>query len=91
MNFYRDVHHRGVVVIGAHNSVRPRCESVHGFWTTKDDVAVVLKLLSKGLLKVRDLITLKIGFQKAEEAYDKLIRSKSSVLGVILDWTTAQG
>jgi len=88
VNFYSEVHRKGISIIGAHERTRPRYESFRSWWTQRDDAHLTLKLISKGLLKVRDLITLKIGFQKAEEAYKKLIQSKSEVLGIILDWKT---
>jgi len=86
VNFYREIHRKGISVIGAHERTRPRYESYHGWWTQRDDASLILKLLSRGLLKVRDLITLKMGFQEAQEAYRKLIEAKETVLGVILDW-----
>jgi len=86
VNFYRDVHKKGVVIIGAHGSIRPRYESSHGFWTLKDDTILVLKLLSKGLLKVKDLITAKMRYEEAAKAYDRLINSKENTLGIILQW-----
>ncbi|MEM2920774.1 MAG: zinc-binding alcohol dehydrogenase [Candidatus Bathyarchaeia archaeon] len=86
VNFYSDVHRMGICIIGAHDRTRPRYESFHGWWTSRDDSSLILKLIERGLLKVRDLITLKISFQRAEEAYDKLVKSEGEVLGVILDW-----
>jgi len=87
VNFYRDIHKKGVTVIGAHNSVRPRHESSHGWWTFKDDSALVLKLLSRNLLRVKDLISLRTSSERAPEAYKAVLESKETVLGVILDWT----
>jgi len=86
VNFYSDVHRKGVVIIGAHNSIRPRYESVHGYWMVKDDRAVVMNLLNKRLLKVRDFISLKLSFEEAPSAYKMLMQRKESVLGIILDW-----
>jgi len=87
VNLYRDVHKKGVTVIGAHNSVRPRHESSHGRWTFEDDSALVLKLLSRNLLRVKDLVSLRISSERAPEAYRAILESKETVLGVILDWT----
>lgn len=86
VNFYRDLHRKGISIIGAHESARPNYESFHGWWTQRDDASLILKLISNGLLKVKGLITFKTGFQMAEEAYQKLIHSKGNVLGIILDW-----
>ena len=86
VNFYSEVHKKGVVIIGAHESIRPRYESSHGFWTQKDDSLLVLKLLSKGILKVKELITAKMSYEEAAKAYDRLINSKEDTLGIILEW-----
>jgi len=87
VNFYRDVHRKGVTVIGAHNSIRPKYESRHGWWTSRDDGTLVLKLMGKGLLQVKDLISLKVSYKEAPEAYRRIMESKETALGVILDWT----
>ncbi|MCW4027055.1 MAG: hypothetical protein NWE76_06200, partial [Candidatus Bathyarchaeota archaeon] len=86
VNFYSSVHKKGVSVIGAHNIMRPRYESSHGWWTEQDDSSLVLKLLRKGLLKVRSLMTAKVSFRRAAEAYRRLIESKDDTLGIILEW-----
>jgi 2-desacetyl-2-hydroxyethyl bacteriochlorophyllide A dehydrogenase len=57
VNFYSEVHKKGVTIIGAHESVRPHYESTHGWWTQRDDSLLVLKLLSRGLLRVKDLLS----------------------------------
>jgi len=87
VNFYRDVHRKGVAVIGAHDSIRPKHESRHGWWTSRDDGILILKLMDKGLLRVKDLISLRMGYEEAPEAYRRIIESKETALGVILDWT----
>jgi len=86
VNFYREVHRKGVSIIGAHESVRPRYESTHGWWTQKDDSLLVLKLLSRGLLRVKELISAKMSYKEAARAYDMLINSKENTLGIVLQW-----
>jgi L-iditol 2-dehydrogenase len=86
VNFYPEIHRKGIHIIGAHNRTRPKHESYHGWWTQRDDSSLVLMLISSGRLNVRDLITAKMGFREAPEAYVKLINEKDSVLGIILDW-----
>lgn len=88
VNFYSEVHYKGLLVVGARApSTRPKYESFHRLWTNQDDVELVLKLLDKELIKVDDLISLKMGFQNASLAYKKIIGSKEDVLGIVLDWT----
>ena len=90
VNFYSEIHRKGIYVIGTHERTRPRYESFHGWWTRQDDDSLVLKLINRGQIKVKDLITLKTNFQEAQQAYMKLIKQKESVLGVILDWDHSQ-
>jgi threonine dehydrogenase-like Zn-dependent dehydrogenase len=73
-------------VIGAHDSVRPIYESSRRFWTYKDEVKLILNLLGRKLLKVQDLITDRLRFEEAAEAYNKLINAKEKTLGIILKW-----
>lgn len=86
VDFYSAVHRKAVSVIGAHETARPLHESSHGWWTEQDDTSLVLKLIDKGLLETKDLITAKMSFLKAEEAYRQLTESKDKTLGIILDW-----
>ena len=86
VNFYSLVHVKGVTVIGAHNNVRPIYDSSRRFWTYKDEVRLVLNLLGRKLLKVQDLITDRLRFEDAAEAYNKLINAKEKTLGIILKW-----
>jgi 2-desacetyl-2-hydroxyethyl bacteriochlorophyllide A dehydrogenase len=86
VNFYSLVHVKGLIVIGAHNSVRPIYESSCRFWTYKDEIRLVLNLIGKKLLKVQDLITERLRFENTAEAYNKLINAKENTLGIILKW-----
>jgi len=85
INFYSEVHKKAVTVLGAHASMRPAHESYHGHWTDIDDAKLILKLMERGELKVKHLITDKLPYQKAPEAYGRAI--DKSALGIILDWS----
>ena len=86
VDFYTYVHRKGLQIVGAHNSTRPRYESTHGAWTIRDDAKLVLRLIEEGLLNVRALITSKMSYQEATEAYRRLRESKDETIGVIIDW-----
>jgi 2-desacetyl-2-hydroxyethyl bacteriochlorophyllide A dehydrogenase len=87
VNFYRDVHKKGLTLIGAHNSARPRSESSHAFWTQYDDQRVALELLARGRLSVEPFITHRFAWKEAPAAYEILRSWSKSALGIILDWT----
>ncbi len=88
VNFYRDVHKKGLTVYGAHNIVRPRHESSPGFWSETDDQRVALNLLALGRLSVAPYITHRFAWSDAGEAYALLRSWARTPLGMILDWTT---
>lgn len=90
VNFYTEIHRKGLTVIGAHNSIRPRFESSRGYWTIRDDVETVFKLLACKRLRVDKLATSTLDFRQASEAYRRLIEEKHRFISVILDWTSVE-
>jgi 2-desacetyl-2-hydroxyethyl bacteriochlorophyllide A dehydrogenase len=86
VNFYRDVHKKGLTVIGAHNMTRPQHDSAPGWWTMKADQRVALRLLAARRLTVQPLITHRFSWRKATHAYDLLKQWDLNALGMVLDW-----
>jgi L-iditol 2-dehydrogenase len=87
VNFYRDVHKKGLTIIGAHNDIRPRGgESTRSYWTAQDDAEVALRLMSAGRLKVTPLTTDVMKPEQAAAAYHLLVSARDEHLGVLLDW-----
>jgi len=89
VNFYRDVHRKGLTVIGAHNSARPLHESSPAFWTQFDDQRVALQLLARKRLTVQPYITHRFPWHDAPAAYEILRSWNKSALGILLDWTAS--
>jgi 2-desacetyl-2-hydroxyethyl bacteriochlorophyllide A dehydrogenase len=89
VNFYRDVHKKGLTLIGAHNSARPKQESTPAFWTQVEDQRVALELLARGRLNVQPYITHRFAWQDAPKAYEILRSWDRSALGILLEWTAA--
>lgn len=85
VNFY-EVHRKGLIIVGAHDSVRPKIDSSHGFWTAHDDNILSLKLLSAHRIQVSPLLTHRFPAQHAPKAYELLRRNDMSALGIVLDW-----
>lgn len=86
VNFYRDVHGKGLTVLGAHNSVRPRHESSPNFWTLRDDWELSLQLIAHRRVVVAPLITHRMPGIQAAEAYELLMEWDQNLLGVVLNW-----
>ena len=89
VNFYSDVHKKGLIIIGAHNSIRPKYESYEAYWTFKDDLKVVFRLLKSKRLKVRELLSDIIPFTETPEAYRRLREEKERYITIALDWRKA--
>ena len=86
VNFYTDVHLKGLTVLGAHELTRPVHESTAGDWTTWDDAGLVLRLIAAGRLDPARLVTHTLSADQAAEAYG-VVRDAPDALLVLLDWT----
>ncbi len=86
VNFYRDVHKKGLSIIGAHNSIRPRHDTSTSFWTTQDDCQLTLSLLAHGRITVDKFITHHFRSEQAPEAYKLLMEWAEELLGVVIEW-----
>lgn len=86
VNFYRDVHRRGLTVLGAHNSVRPRVDVSSGFWPLADDVKLGLALMAAGRIRVHPLITTRVPCDQAAEAFHLVTEQRREALGILIDW-----
>ena len=86
VNFYQDVHKRGLTILGAHNAVRPKAERSAGFWPVEEDVRLVLELMAGGRLQVAPLLTTRLPAYDASEGYRLIMEKKRDALGILLDW-----
>ena len=86
VNFYRDVHRKGLHVIGAHDIARPMKESYPGYWTQSADREVALRLLEAGRIDVGPLITHRFNNDDAPAAYELLRNWDTKALGIVLKW-----
>jgi len=86
VNFYRDVHKKGLILYGAHNSIRPRQESSPNFWTLEEDSLLMLSLIAQKRFTVTPLISHRVAGHEAPKAYQLLMAWNPSLLGVVLQW-----
>lgn len=86
VNFYRDVHKKGLILYGAHNSIRPRQESSPNFWTLEDDSLLLLTLIAEKRFNVVPLISHRVPGEEAPKAYQLLMEWNPGLLGVVLQW-----
>ncbi len=86
VNFYRDVHKKGLILYGAHNAVRPRQESSPNYWTLQDDSRLLLTLIAEKRFDVAPLISHRVPGEDAPKAYQRLMEWNPGLLGVVLQW-----
>lgn len=86
VNFYRDVHKKGLILHGAHNSIRPRQESSPNFWTLEADSRLLLSLIAQKRFNVIPLISHRVPGEDAAKAYQLLMAWNPGLLGVVLQW-----
>lgn len=89
VNFYRDVHKKGLMLYGAHNSIRPRHETSPHFWTLADDSRLLLSLIAQKRFSVAPLITHRVRGEEAPKAYQLLMAWNPELLGVVLQWSSS--
>jgi len=87
VNWYQDIHRRGLQIIGAHAGVRPRQDRSPGYWTWRQDGETILRLMAARRLAIEPLISDRAPWHRATQIYERLASWDESVLGVILDWT----
>jgi threonine dehydrogenase-like Zn-dependent dehydrogenase len=86
VDFYADVHRKGLTVIGAQVLSRPIHESTAGRWTAWDEDSLVLRLIAGGRLDLSAFGAAEFPADRAADAY-KLIQESAETLGVVLNWT----
>lgn len=87
VDFYRDVHRKGLTILGAHDALtRPRFEDTPTARTLESDSRIVLQFLAQQRLKLRSLVTQVAPAADASHVYESLAAHGSSVLTVALDW-----
>ena len=90
IDFYQQVHKRGVSLIGAHTFVRPQEDSYPGYWTTRDDYRALLALIAAGRLQVKPIISEIVSPQCAPAIYRRLAEEQHPPLGIVFDWKKAR-
>ncbi len=86
VNFYRDVHHKGVTVIGGHAWAVPARDSSPGLWTMDDDYAAFFRLLSGGRLRLGPLTTHRVPAERAVATYEAMLAGDPDMIGTVIEW-----
>ena len=85
VDYYHKVHGPGITLIGAHTNACPGSDSYPGYWTTRDDMIAVYKLISFKRTSLSDMVGEVHSPEDAPAVYDRLLKEKSFPL-VQFDW-----
>ena len=83
---FMDFHLKELVLIGCHQPKCPTAETVYFPWTQQYNRTQILRMIADGRLDVGALISHKLPYHEAEEAYRLLKDERDKSLGVVLDW-----
>ena len=86
VNFYRDVHRKGVTIFGAHDAIRAQTEDYQGYTTQQTDNLTALKLLAGGRVQAAPLISAVVPYQQAAAAYERLARREEELMLIVFQW-----
>lgn len=85
IDYYKKVHGPGITLVGAHTMARPDRESSAGWWTTRDDVLAIQRMVKSGRLEFASMIGEIHSPVEAPEVYTRLAKEKAFPL-VQFDW-----
>ncbi|MCY3797214.1 MAG: zinc-binding alcohol dehydrogenase [Chloroflexi bacterium] len=86
-DFYKQVHKRGLTLIGAHVSTTYRLAAAPGWWTQREEQRAALRLIQNKRVAVQPMITHRFSFQDIDAAYALLASWNPNAIGIILNWT----
>lgn len=80
-------HEKELTLVGCHQPKCPTAETIYFPWTQQYNRRQILKMIADGRMDVQRLISHKLPYDEAAEAYRLLRDEKDKSLGVVLDWT----
>lgn len=86
VDYYRKIHAPGITVIGAHTMARPEKESHPGWFTHRDDIKAMFRLISGKRIDISRLVEETHTPHDCHEIYDRLANDKKFPVVVQFDW-----
>jgi len=83
---FMDFHLKELTLTGCHQPKCPTAETAYFPWTQQYNRRQILKMIADKRLEVNALISHKLPYYEAEEAYRLLRDEKDKALGIVLDW-----
>ena len=76
-----------VAILGIHGTTTPDVASDFNPWTRGEVISLFFDYLMRGRMKVSDLVTDRYSPVDAPKVYDRLLKDRSSVMGIVFDWS----
>lgn len=86
VNFYMDVHSKGLTIIGAHAGCRSISENFGYLHTLRDDEETVLKLMAQRRIRTDLLISEITAVENAAKAYERLTNRDEKLMLIAFKW-----
>jgi 2-desacetyl-2-hydroxyethyl bacteriochlorophyllide A dehydrogenase len=86
---YTDIHHKGVVVIGAHARTSADPPNPYHRWSFNEHFRLAVELIHQRRLHTEGLVTHRVSAAQALTVHEALVERPQEHLGVLIDWTTA--
>ena len=87
VDYYQKVHKPGITLIGAHTMARPEKESRPGWFTVRDDIKSLMKLVAEGRIDLESKICETHSPLDGVAVYNRLIEDKNFPTVVQFDWS----
>lgn len=86
VNFYSDVHGKGLKIIGAHVGTVPQHESHSGYWTFRDNYKCFMELLKYKKINMTNLVTDVVESEDVLSLYNRITEWDDSVVAALIKW-----
>ena len=87
INVYRDIHKKGLTLIGAHAECAPLHDNSAGFWTRKTELVTFVNLMASGRVDPTPLITNAISKADIVDFYmQNIVTWNLTNIGTVIKW-----
>ncbi len=86
INFYRDVHKKGLTIIGAHISTNPAVQSYPRHWSFRDNATCFLNLIKEKRMNVTSLVSQTENYGKFDDIYKNVLGKNDDYITTVITW-----
>lgn len=86
VDVYTQIHCKGLIILGAHAATHPQSETPYNKWTRPRNRRLALDLMAGGKVQTKPMITHRLPFDDAVQAFQMLVEDRTKAVGVILEY-----